>query len=327
MNEPYHRLTLGVDLGGTKIMTAVVDSQGTMLSHEKHTTPAAQGKDAVIQAIVESVHQVIARTGIEIADLTAIGIGVPGPSNPQTGILFSAPNLPGWHDVPIRDILADEVGKRTFLINDANAAALAEFLFGAGRGSGCFTHVALGTGIGGGFVIDGNVYSGAQGTAAEFGHMTIDESKGPVCSCGNNGCWEALASGTALANEARRRIDNGEQTTLLNIVEGDLKKITAPVIHEAAQAGDPLAEKLLLRTSRYLGIGLANLINIINPDVIAIGGGLANMGDILLEPAYAVAKARAFAPAYEAVSFAPAELGGHSGVIGAAAYALQEADA
>jgi glucokinase len=315
-------LVLGIDLGGTKILTAVTNPRGEMLSRDHSVTPAAKGQDAVIQAIVESIRRALDQAELTMADLDAIGVGAPGPSNPQTGILYTSPNLPGWHNVPIRDIIEQEFDKKAFLINDANAAALAEFQFGAGRGSCCFIYVTVSTGIGGGIVLDGKVYTGSAGLAAEIGHMTI-EDRGPACNCGNVGCWEALASGTALAKEARRRITEGGSTSILEHADGDVEKVTAPVIQQAAEAGDRLAKELLARTSHYLGTGFANLINIFNPDVIAIGGGVANMGDMLLGPAYTVAKERAFLQAYESVRFARAELGRNSGVLGAAAYALQ----
>jgi glucokinase len=315
-------LVLGIDLGGTKILTAVTDPRGKMFSRDHSVTPAAKGQDAVIRAIVESVRRALSQAEVGMADLVAIGVGAPGPSNPQTGILYTSPNLPGWRNVPIRDIIQREFDKKAFLINDANAAALAEFRFGGGRGSRCFIYVTVSTGIGGGIVLDGKMYTGSAGVSAEIGHMTIEDD-GPPCNCGNVGCWEALASGTALAKEARRLITDGERTSILEHVEGNVEKVTAPVIQQAAEAGDNLAKILLARTSHYLGTGFANLINIFNPDVIAIGGGVASMGEMLLEPAYAVAKERAFLEAVESVRFVPAELGRNSGVLGAAAYALQ----
>lgn len=315
-------LVLGIDLGGTKILTAVTNPQGQLVSRDHSVTPAAEGQEAIIQAIVESVRRALNQAELSMADLVAVGIGAPGPSNPQTGILYTSPNLPGLRNVPIRDIIEQEFDKKAFLINDANAAALAEFRFGAGRGSCCFIYVTVSTGIGGGVVFDGRVYTGAAGVAAEIGHMTI-EDKGPPCNCGNTGCWEALASGTALTKEARRRITEGESSTILEYAEGEMQKVTAPVIQQAAESGDRVAKELLARTSHYLGTGFANLINILNPDVIAIGGGVAKMGEMLLGPAYAVAKDRAFLEAYESVRFVPAELGRNSGVLGAAAYALQ----
>jgi len=316
-------LILGVDLGGTKILTAVANSQGKMLSRDHSITPAQKGHKAVIQSILESVHRTLERADVAISDLIVIGVGAPGLLNPETGILFTSPNLPGWRDVPLRDIIQEKLGKKTFLINDANAAALGEFYFGAARGARNFIYITISTGIGGGIVIDGKIYSGAIGAAGEVGHMTIDDD-GPICNCGNRGCWEALASGTALARDARYRIEEGVKTSILEYADGDMKKITAQVIHSAARQGDSLAKELIGRTGYYVGVGLANLVNIFNPELIVIGGGLSNIGDMLFEPAFKVAGERAYKEAFQAVRFASAELGRNSGVLGAVAFALQE---
>ncbi len=323
MHEHVEPLVLGIDLGGTKILSAVSDSEGKMLSHDHGITPAVKGTEAVIQSITESAHRALEQARVDISRLDAIGVGAPGLSNPETGILFTSPNLPGWRDVPLRDILEDKLGKKTFLINDANAAALGEFYFGAARGARNFVYVTISTGIGGGIVIDGKIYTGALGAAGEVGHMTIDD-KGPLCNCGNRGCWETLASGTALAREARHRIKQGVKTRILDRADGDIEKVTAQVIHAAAVQGDSLAKELIMQTGYYVGVGLANLINIFNPELIVIGGGLSNMGDLLLGPARKVAEERAFKIAFRAVRLAPAQLERDSGVLGAAAFALQE---
>jgi len=315
-------LILSIDLGGTKILTAVTNSQGEMLSRDHSITPALKGHEAVIHSILESAHRALKQADVAIEEITAIGVGAPGLSNPETGILFTSPNLPGWRDVPLRDIVQERLGKKTFLINDANAAALGEFYFGAARGVRNFIYITLSTGIGGGIVIDGKIYSGAIGAAGEVGHMTIDD-KGPICKCGNRGCWETLASGTALAREARHRIKEGVATSILEYAEGDVEKVTAQVIHNAAEQGDSLAKELIARTGYYVGVGLANLVNIFNPELIVIGGGLSNIGDMLLKPAFKVAGERAYKEAFQAMRFASAELGRNSGVLGAATFALQ----
>lgn len=323
MSEDPGSLILGVDLGGTKILTAVANSQGKMLARDHSVTPAAKGPEAVIQSIMESAGRALGQAGIAASELDAIGVGAPGISNPETGILFTSPNLPGWRDVPLRDIIEKGLGKKTFLINDANAAALGELYFGAGRGARNFIYVTISTGIGGGIIINGELYIGASGTAGELGHMTIDD-KGPLCNCGNTGCWETLASGTALVREARLRIKEGTRTSILDYAGGDMEKVTAQVIHTAAEQGDSLAKELIARTGYYVGVGLANLINIFNPERIVIGGGLSNIGNMLLAPAFKVAGERAYREAYQAVRFAPAELGQDSGVLGATVFALQE---
>jgi len=318
-------VSIGIDLGGSKILTGLVDSQGKILVSDERPTPAKKGPEAVIKGILDSIHNVLEDGCIHISKVGAVGIGAAGISNPQTGTVFTSPHLPRWRDIPLRDILEEKLGKKVFLMNDANAAALGEFYFGAARGARNFIYVTLSTGIGGGIVIDGKLYTGAIGAAGEVGHMTIDDN-GPVCCCGNKGCWEALASGTAVAEQAKRRIKEGTATSILRYAGGRMEKVTAEIIHKAAQRGDSLARELIGRTGYYVGVGLANLINIFNPELIVIGGGLSNIGDMLLQPAFKVARQRAYEQAFQAVRFASAELGRNSGMLGAAAYALQETE-
>jgi len=323
MRRSAERTVIGIDLGGSKILTVVTNTRGDIISRDYRPTPAAQGSEAVIEEILKSVDSASEQAGIAIAELRAIGVGAPGISNPETGVVFTSPHLPGWKNVPLRDIIQSKLGKKTFLINDANAAALGELYFGAGRGARNLIYITISTGIGGGIIIDSELYTGAIGAAGEVGHMTIDD-KGPLCDCGNTGCWETLASGSALAQKAKQRIKEGVGTSILDYIGGDLEKVTAKVIQTAAEHGDTLARELIADTGYYVGVGLANLINIFNPEVIVIGGGLSNMGNMLLEPAYKVAGERAYKEAYQAVRFALAELGGNSGVLGAVAFALRQ---
>ncbi|MFC1953774.1 ROK family protein [Chloroflexota bacterium] len=323
MADNTQALILGIDLGGTKILTAVVTAGGDILSRDNSVTPAAQGRQAVVNSILDSANRSLEQARIAATDLTAVGLGAPGLSNPETGILFTSPHLPGWKDVPLKDIVEKALGKKTFLINDANAAAIGELHYGAGKGSRHFIYITVSTGIGGGIIIDGRIYTGFRGMAGEPGHMVIND-EGPLCTCGNKGCWETLASGSALARDARERINEGTLTSILDYAGGDINKVNAEAVHEAAKAGDKLANKLIARTAYYLGVGLANLINIFNPEVIVLGGGLTNIGDMLLKPAYREAKRRAFEQTYQMVRFADAELGGNSGVLGTAAYALEK---
>jgi len=317
-------LALGIDLGGTKILTSVVDAEGRMLSSDQRLTPSAGGQGAVIQAIVESGRRALEGANTSPSAIKAIGVGAAGLSSPRTGVLYTSPNLPGWQDVPLANVISGELGRKAYLINDANAAALGELYFGVGRGVRDFIYVTLGTGIGGGIIINGELYTGSSGTAGEVGHMVIDDN-GPLCDCGNRGCWEVLASGKAMVAEAKRLIGAGAVTAVLDYAGGSVEKLSAEAIHRAALAGDELALKMIARTAYYLGVGLANLINIFNPELIAIGGGLSNIGDMLLLPAYEEAGRRAFRHSYRATRFARPELGNNSGVIGAAAYALGQA--
>ncbi len=315
-------LTLGIDLGGTKIASAIVDRHGAIVSRDETATPAAQGPEVVIETIVKSGSRALKQAGISSCDVSNIGVGAAGLVNAATGIVHTSPNLPGWQDVPLRDLLERAFGNKVSVINDAKAAAVGELKFGAGRGCRHFIYITISTGIGAGIVIDGKIYTGATGMAGELGHMVIDD-KGPLCSCGNHGCWEMLASGTALAREARRSIESGASTTILGKAGGDINKIDARMVNAAAVDGDGLAMELIQTTAYYIGVGFANIVNIFNPERIVIGGGLANIGDILLKPAYEEAKRRAFSQPFKAVRFVTAELGGDSGVIGAAAYARQ----
>jgi glucokinase len=317
-------LALGVDLGSSKILTAVVDAQGEILSRDEVATLVTREREALIQCVLDSAHRALNQANIDISEICAIGVGAAGISNPEAGILFTSPNLPALRNILLRDIMQERLGKKTFLLNDANAAALGEFYFGAARGIYNFIYITVSTGIGAGIVIDGRVYTGAIGAAGEVGHMTVDHN-GPICNCGNRGCWETLASGTALAREARKQIERGVKTSILEYAKEDIDKVTAQAVHSAAQQGDSLAKELIARTGYYVGIGLANLINIFNPDLIVIGGGLSSIGDMLLKPAFKVAGERAFKEAFQAVRFASAGLGGNSGVLGAAAFSLREA--
>jgi glucokinase len=323
MEREGDELALGIDIGGTKILTAVADAQGRMLSGDYSRTRAEEGVQAVVSSVLESAGRSLEQAHISAAELSAIGIGAAGLSNPETGILFTSPNLPGWEDVPLRDIVEREFGRKAFLINDANAAALGELYFGAARGARNFVYITIGTGIGGGIIIDGKIYTGSAGIAGEVGHMVVDDD-GAQCNCGSRGCWETLASGTAMEREARGAIERGAQTSILKYADGKIENIGAKAIEKAARAGDKLANELISRTAYYLGVGLANLINIFNPELIVIGGGLSNIGDMLLTPAFHEAERRAFKQAYGGVRFARAELGANSSVLGAAAFALGE---
>lgn len=323
MGEDHDDLILGIDLGGSKILAAVVNHRGRVVSSHESVTPAAKGREAVIQCIVDSTRAALEQAYVAASEISAVGIGAAGISNPEAGILFTSPHLPGWRNVLLRDIIQDRLGQKTFLINDADAAALGEFYFGAARDTRHFIYLTISTGIGGGIVIDGKIYTGAIGIAGEVGHMTIDDN-GPVCNCGNRGCWETLASGTALTREARLRISKGVKTSILEYAEGNIENVTPQAIHRAAEEGDKLAKELIARIGYYVGVGLANLIDIFNPELIVIGGGLSNLGDMLLEPAFKTAEKRAYKEAFQAVRFASAELGRNSGVIGAATFALRE---
>jgi glucokinase len=237
------------------------------------------------------------------------------------GVVVSPPNLPGWKEVPLRDLLEKRLEIPTFLENDANAAALGEHCFGAGRGSKQMIYITVSTGIGGGFILDGKLYHGADGVAAEIGHMTI-LPHGPHCGCGNQGCLEALASGTAIAREGRALLLRGLPTRIAELANQDPKAVSAKLVAEAAQLGDPRAEEIIHKAMDYLGIGVANLVNLLNPELVVIGGSLTKLGETLFDPVRHAINRRTFPIAAGRVQVVPAELGGRAGVCGAAAVAI-----
>ncbi|MCK4452575.1 MAG: ROK family protein [Anaerolineae bacterium] len=314
---------IGIDLGGTKISTALADSAGTIIAHDYRETHATAGQKAVIERMLDSARQVMAQAGVTQAQVTAVGIGAPGPLDIEAGVVVAPPNLPGWNRVPLKRLVEDELGIATFLENDANAAALGEFRFGAGRGAEHMIYVTVSTGIGGGLILDGELYHGASGMAGEIGHITIIPN-GPRCGCGNRGCLEALASGTAIARQARERVARGVPTLIADLAEGTPERITAKLVAEAASQGDVEAREILAEAMNYLGIGMANLVNLFNPQLIVIGGGLTNIGESLFGPVRRVIARRAFRTPAQAVQVVRAELSDNAGVLGAAAVALAQ---
>ncbi len=315
-------LILGVDLGGTKIATVVATAQGEILSRGYSPTLAQAGPDAVISSIFTTIEETVAQDKVELSQLLGIGIAAAGIIDGDNGKVVFSPNLPGWNEVPLRDAVEQRFGVPAYLGNDANLAALGEWCFGVEKKVANLIYITVSTGIGGGIIADGKLYTGACGTAGEVGHMTIDVN-GPRCNCGNIGCWESLASGTALAREAVKQINQGAYTSIIEFVNGDVSRIDAKIVSLAARQGDKLAKELISHLGYYFGVGLANLVNIFNPELILIGGGLAKMGDLLLEPAINVVKERAFKTPLNSVEIKPALLGDDSGVLGAVALVLE----
>ena len=314
-------LFIGIDLGGTKIVTALVDTEGRIIFRDYRETEAARGPAAVMARMIDAASRVMNGGGVAAAQISAVGVAAPGPIDARSGIVTTPPNLPGWKDMPLRQLIQDELGLPTALENDANAAALAEHRFGAGRGTKHMIYVTASTGIGGGFILNGELYNGATGGAGEIGHMTI-LPQGPHCGCGNRGCLEALASGRAIAREARERVKCGVPTLIADLAEGDLERISAKLVAQAAAQGDMEAQEILDEAMTYLGVGMANLVNLFNPELIVIGGGLTKMGARLFDPVRRIIDRRAFRTAAQVVKIVPAQLGDDVGVLGAAAVAM-----
>jgi len=315
MAEQGRRRYLGaVDLGGSKILSVVADEEGRILGEDRRPTGASEGPEAGLERIATSLEAALAGAGLRRDDLRAVGVCSPGPIDPARGVIPEAPNLPGWHDVPVCQYLGDRLGVPAILENDATAAAYGEFVYGAGRGCRHIVYITLSTGIGGGLVLDGRLYRGATGAAGEIGHITID-ADGPLCGCGKPGHVEALASGRAIAREAEGVLARGGSPLLARLAEED-GELTAATVHRAADAGDPEARRILQRAGYYLGIGLAAYVDVFNPEVVIIGGGLRHMRDLYLGPAEQEMARRAMAESLKVVRLVEAELGDYTGVMG-----------
>jgi glucokinase len=312
---------LAVDIGGTTIRLALVSTEGRIMAREHCPTMAEEGPGPVIDRMLSAINEFLHSHNVNLSRLHSISIAAAGAIDTDNGIVTMSPSLPGWVDIPLRSNIEATYGISPFILNDASAAALGEHRFGAGRNSANLVYITVSTGIGGGIIIDNSLYSGTSGSAGEIGHMTIDVN-GSVCNCGSLGCLETLASGTAVAGEAIRRIENGEASSLTKTRDG-IECITAEKVGQAGREGDTLALAVISRAARYLGVGLANMVNILNPDIIIVGGGLSKLGDLLLEPAREVVRERAFGLPARAVRIVPSQLGDDAGVLGATVFAHQ----
>ena len=313
------KYSIGVDLGGTNIVCAIVNYQGKIVNRLKVPTLAERGKEATIKRIIETIHENIVQSSVVPDDIIGIGIGAPGPLDVKRGMINFAPNLPGWRDVPLRKILEDEFNMKVVLENDANAAAWGERCFGAGQGVNNLVCFTLGTGIGGGIIIDGKIYHGNNYGAAELGHMTVNKD-GPRCNCGNYGCLEAYSSATGIKNRIKNRIREGIKSDFLNFDEDKLfESLRLKSIFEAARKGDRLTSIVVEEAISYLGIAIANITNILNPEMVVLVGGITNEGEKLLIPLKGEVKKRAFYSNYKSLKIVIGELGGNAGVLGAAA--------
>ena len=320
--KKHEQPVLAIDVGGTTILSAIVSNEGQVVANRSCLTLADDGPQTVIDRIYSSIDHLLEVTGLDLPQLGGISIASAGIIDMDKGIITVSPNLPGWHDIHLRDIVKEKYGIDTFLVNDASAAALGEHHFGAGRAVDNLVYLTVSTGIGGGIITNGKLYVGTHGSAGEIGHMIIDVN-GPECSCGNRGCLEALASGSAIAREAKERIRQGRKSSLTDIAKGKIEDITAEEVGAAAQDGDPLALEVVSEAATHLGMGIINVIHIFNPEIIIIGGGVAKMGDLLFNPVRQVVSEKAFSFPAQAVRIVPPQLGEDPGLIGAAIFAFQ----
>lgn len=314
MSDPGE--AIGVDVGGSKILAVRTARDGDILDRNEAATPA-DDEEATMARMVE------AAGGLMTGAVVAVGVGAAGIVDVAHGVLRYAPNL-AWRDLPIAERMGSAIGVPCQLDNDANVAAYAEYRFGAGRGYRHLLLVTVGTGIGGGIIADGRLFRGAHGFAAEIGHIVV-EPLGPVCGCGNHGCWETVASGSAIGRLGREAARDDPGSVLARLAAGDPEAVTGAIVTRAALEGDPTAVGILGVAGTRLGIGIAGLVNVLDPEVVVVGGGAIAAGDLLLEPARVAFRDTVEGPAWRpSVPIVAAQLGPDAGAVGAAALALEE---
>ncbi len=307
---------VGIDLGGTNIAAGVVAADGSrLLTFRSRPTEPEEGADAVLRRMAGTAREAISAATADHPDIRVLGVGIgaPGPLDTTTGVVLLTPNL-GWTDMPIRQRMADALALPTTLDNDANCAVLGEWWQGAAQGCRDVIGLTIGTGVGGGILLNGAIHHGASDCAGEIGHSTID-AHGRRCACGNDGCVEAYAAGPAIARRAAELIASGAESRLAAPGTGPL---TAQMVYEAAELGDEVAREVVRDTAKYLGAAVANLINIFNPEVVVLCGGVVRAGDSLFLPLRQEVARRAFRPAVAACRIVPGSLGDAAGVYGAA---------
>lgn len=317
---------LGVDVGGTKLATVLATRGGEILHKVRLATEAERGPAFGVARLVSMLHQNLDETSVDPEDVVGIGVACGSPMDAERGIILGPPNLQSWNPVPIVETLEAEFALYTQLENDANAGALAEWLFGAGRGRRSMVYMTMGTGIGGGLILDGRLYRGANGNAGEVGHMRVVHQGGPLCGCGKRGCLEAFCSGPAIARRAKEALRRSSQDSLATAcvaLAGSLESVTAEHLFAAARQGDALALQLVDETAHYMGVGLANIIQALNPEVIVLGTIATEQGDFFLDRVRRVVREETWPQMSHIVEILPSPLGDQVGDYGAISIILQ----
>ena len=321
MTEPHPQApyVLGIDIGGSKLSTVLATRNGEILEKTRRPTDAHLGPQVGVTRLIEMLHETLQACGMDAdrSRIAGIGVACGSPMDAERGIILGPPNLQSWNPVPIKEILEDEFGLYTRLENDANAGALAEWLFGAGWGKRCVVYMTMGTGIGGGLVLDGRLYRGANGNAGEIGHMRVVPEGGPLCGCGKRGCLEAFCSGPSIARRTRQamsanltpgRREHGANAALLALA-GSIEAASAEHLFAAARQGDPLATHLVDETAHYLGVGLANVVQVLNPEVIVLGTIATEQGNFFLDRVRRVVREETWPQMFDVVEILPSPLG------------------
>ena len=308
---------IGVDLGGTNIATGVIDENYKIIGRGKVKTRAPRPAEAIFDSIKEAVDMAVVNAGISYDEITSVGIGTPGSVNKDTGAIEFSNNLK-FHNVPAKAMLEERLKKPVYLENDANAAALGEAVAGSGNGVKNFVAVTLGTGVGSGIIIDGKIYRGSNFCGGEMGHMVINVD-GIPCNCGRKGCWEKYASATALVSQAVEAMQGDKASLLWQTCDGDLNKVDGKSIFDAVDLGDETAKAVVNRYLYYVSIGIANVVNALEPETVCVGGGISGQGEKILQPIRDMVKAERYSVyAENQANIVPALLGNDAGIIGAA---------
>ena len=318
---PEAGFVAGIDMGAKHLRIAISNFRAQVLSEKEIPFDISKDPNLCIQQADELLKELLTEAGLKLTQLEAIGFGVPGPISSDVGMVIAPPIMPGWDQFPIRKTLEDMWGLPVSVNNDAELGALGEWAYGAGRDASDLAYIKVGTGIGAGLLIDGRIYRGSTGSAGEIGHLTIN-IEGPLCTCGNRGCLEALSGGDAIARQAREAVKKKTYTRLANI---PLDEVSAKSVARAAQRGDLISQKIMEKAGENLGIALAGLVNIFNPDMIVVGGGVAQIGDLFLEPIRKTVKERSTPAATTNVRITAALLGKRSSSTGAIVQALSVA--
>ncbi|HZT42915.1 MAG TPA: ROK family protein [Chthonomonadaceae bacterium] len=316
------QVIIGIDIGGTKSAVVLARTDGEILQRlSEPTRPDLRGPEAVLERLAAKVREVMAAGGVMADEVRGVGVSCGGPLDTRTGVVYAPPNLPGWEAVPVKQILEEALGLPVIVENDANATALAEWRFGAGQGARNLIFMTVGTGIGGGLILDGRLYRGTNDLAGEVGHQTI-LMDGPLCGCGKRGCLEALASGPAIARLARESLMYGRHKRVLALAGGKPASITAEHVVQAAKEGDSFARQILEDAGTYLGVGIANLIQILNPERVILGTIAVHAGDLLLEPVRKAVADYAWQRSRQVCEILPAALGDRAQDLAAVALVL-----
>ncbi len=312
MSKEYN---IGIDIGGTNVKIAIVDTKGKIAFSESASTRAEMGYEFTIKNIINLIKDSITKSEVSIEQVGGIGVGCPGQIDSENGIVKILTNIPGWINVPLAKILINEFGLPTKIDNDVRVATLGEYKFGAGKGYQNLVCITVGTGIGSGIILNGQLIRGAGMAAGELGHIIVQEHNGEICGCGNTGCVEAVASGPAIVKQAELYLMTGKSTKFKELAAGSA--ITPEIVAEAALLGDGVARAIFQRTGYWIGIALSSVVNLLNPEVIIVGGGVAQAGHLLLDPIRETINKRALKLSAAAVRIIPAELGNRAGVVGA----------